>query len=169
MREFARSGYLWLIEWPDRETGRLPLPDLSVTLSAPGGHEINVTGTSALGEVWVSLVKRRARNVDYGTTYFLNSMIKKAFQLGSWPPRLPLRGCVARAPNYVLTCRRPVLRQLTLDVAAPRLRKCSRSSRPRRVVIDLAHTGLVRDFGLLRAPASFPISGQDTRSRGPFE
>ena len=62
LREFARPGYLWLIEWPDRGTGRLPLPDLSVTLSGGlGGHEINVTGTSALGEVWVSLVENGAR------------------------------------------------------------------------------------------------------------
>ena len=33
LREFARPGYIWLIEWPDRGTGRLPFPDLSVTLS----------------------------------------------------------------------------------------------------------------------------------------
>ena len=62
LREFARPGYLWLIEWPDRGTGRLPFPDLSVTLSGgPSGHEINVTGTSALGDVWVSLVENSAR------------------------------------------------------------------------------------------------------------
>lgn len=58
LREFARPGYLWLIEWPDRGTGRLPSPDLSVTLSvAAGGHEINVIGTSALGETWLSPVE----------------------------------------------------------------------------------------------------------------
>jgi len=60
LREFALPGYLWLIEWPDRGTGRLPFPDLSVTLSGGmSGHEINVTGTSALGETWVSLVENR--------------------------------------------------------------------------------------------------------------
>ena len=58
LREFARAGYIWLIEWPDRGTGRLPFPDLSVTLSvAIGGHEINVIGTSALGETWLSPVE----------------------------------------------------------------------------------------------------------------
>jgi len=31
--EFARPGYLWLIEWPDREPVGA-VPDLSVTLSA---------------------------------------------------------------------------------------------------------------------------------------
>lgn len=60
LREFARPGYLWLIEWPDRGTGRLPFPDLSVSLSGgTDGHEINVTGTSALGESWLSLVENR--------------------------------------------------------------------------------------------------------------
>ena len=61
LREFARPGYIWLIEWPDRGTGRLPFPDLSVTLSVGiSGHEINVTGTSALGETWLSPVENSA-------------------------------------------------------------------------------------------------------------
>jgi tRNA threonylcarbamoyladenosine biosynthesis protein TsaE len=60
LREFACPGYLWLIEWPDRGKGRLPSPDVSVSLSGgPDGHEINVTGTSALGESWLSLVENR--------------------------------------------------------------------------------------------------------------
>lgn len=60
LRELARPGYLWLIEWPDRGTGRLPFPDLSVSLSAgTTGHEINVTGASALGESWLSTVENR--------------------------------------------------------------------------------------------------------------
>jgi tRNA threonylcarbamoyladenosine biosynthesis protein TsaE len=60
LRELARPGYIWLIEWPDRGTGRLPLPDLSVRLSGgAGGHEINVAAVSALGESWVSLVENR--------------------------------------------------------------------------------------------------------------
>ena len=62
LREFARPGFLWLIEWPERGTGRLPPPDLSVTLfSGLDGHEINVTGASPLGEAWVSLVENNAR------------------------------------------------------------------------------------------------------------
>jgi tRNA threonylcarbamoyladenosine biosynthesis protein TsaE len=55
LREYARPGYIWLVEWPDRGSGRLPFPDLSVTLSGgPGGHEINVAAPSALGELWLS-------------------------------------------------------------------------------------------------------------------
>ena len=62
LREFARPGYLWLIEWPEQGTGRLPLPDLSVALSSgPESHEINVTGSSPLGGAWVSLVESNAR------------------------------------------------------------------------------------------------------------
>lgn len=58
LREYALPGYLWLIEWPDRGSGRLPFPDLSVTLSGgTSGHEINVTGTSALGQSWLSPVE----------------------------------------------------------------------------------------------------------------
>jgi tRNA threonylcarbamoyladenosine biosynthesis protein TsaE len=60
LRELARPGYIWLIEWPDRGTGRLPFPDLSVTLcGGAAGHEINVTGTSALGETWLPPVENR--------------------------------------------------------------------------------------------------------------
>ncbi len=61
LRELARPGYLWLIEWPDRGTGRLPFPDLSVTrYGGTSGHEINVTGTSALGKSWLSPVENSA-------------------------------------------------------------------------------------------------------------
>ena len=54
LREYALPGYIWLIEWPDRGSGRLPAPDLSVTLSGGmSGHEINVAAVSALGESWL--------------------------------------------------------------------------------------------------------------------
>jgi len=60
LRDMARPGFIWLIEWPDRGTGRLPFPDLSVTLTGGiEGHEINVSGSSALGETWLSLVENR--------------------------------------------------------------------------------------------------------------
>src|SRR5512144_1151837 len=29
LREWARPGYVWLIEWPERGEGRLPCPDLT--------------------------------------------------------------------------------------------------------------------------------------------
>jgi len=58
LREWASSGHLWLVEWPERAAGRLPVPDLLVRLlGGPLGHEINVTATSALGESWLAAVE----------------------------------------------------------------------------------------------------------------
>jgi tRNA threonylcarbamoyladenosine biosynthesis protein TsaE len=61
VREWARPGYVWLVEWPDRGEGRLPPPDLRVSLSGGGsGHEINVTAPTALGKAWLSAVENSA-------------------------------------------------------------------------------------------------------------
>jgi tRNA threonylcarbamoyladenosine biosynthesis protein TsaE len=61
LREWATPGHVWLIEWPERGRGRLPFPDLSVTLTAGiDGHEINVSAMSALGKSWLSLVENTA-------------------------------------------------------------------------------------------------------------
>jgi tRNA threonylcarbamoyladenosine biosynthesis protein TsaE len=58
LREWARPGHVWLIEWPDRAGDRLPFPDLSVALTGgESAHEINVTAASALGESWLSAVE----------------------------------------------------------------------------------------------------------------
>lgn len=58
LREWALPGHVWLVEWPDRGVGRLPVPDLSVTLTGGiTGHEINVTAASALGKAWLSAVE----------------------------------------------------------------------------------------------------------------
>src|SRR5258707_9772323 len=32
LREWAVPGYIWLIVWPERRQGRVPFPDLAVTL-----------------------------------------------------------------------------------------------------------------------------------------
>jgi tRNA threonylcarbamoyladenosine biosynthesis protein TsaE len=58
LREWASPTHVWLIEWPERGQGRLPFPDLSVTLTGGiDGHEINVNAASALGESWLSAVE----------------------------------------------------------------------------------------------------------------
>lgn len=58
LRDWARPGHFWLIEWPDRGGGLLPPPDLSVELrGGPRGHEINVAATSELGRRWLKLVE----------------------------------------------------------------------------------------------------------------
>ena len=54
VRDWARSGYLWLIEWPERAPGRLPAADLRVALSVSNqGHDIAVKAASLLGEEWL--------------------------------------------------------------------------------------------------------------------
>jgi tRNA threonylcarbamoyladenosine biosynthesis protein TsaE len=60
LREWARPGHVWLVEWPDRGEGRLPAPDLTLTLTAaPASHDINVIAGSALGEAWLSGLEKR--------------------------------------------------------------------------------------------------------------
>ncbi|HEY6482051.1 MAG TPA: tRNA (adenosine(37)-N6)-threonylcarbamoyltransferase complex ATPase subunit type 1 TsaE [Steroidobacteraceae bacterium] len=52
LREWARAGHAWLVEWPEHGTGRLPAADLTVSLRASAdAHEINVTPGSTLGEM----------------------------------------------------------------------------------------------------------------------
>ncbi len=54
LREWARGGCLWIVEWPERGSGWLPAPDLQVTLrTARQFHEIEVSASSALGESWL--------------------------------------------------------------------------------------------------------------------
>ncbi len=57
LREWARPGCLWLIEWPQRGAPFLPQADLTVTLTAgPGGHEAHIAAGTAAGAAWVSRV-----------------------------------------------------------------------------------------------------------------
>ena len=54
LRDWARPGYIWLIEWPERGAGFLPPPDLFVSLTVtPAAHEIEATAQSAWGESWI--------------------------------------------------------------------------------------------------------------------
>jgi tRNA threonylcarbamoyladenosine biosynthesis protein TsaE len=54
LREWARGGHLWLVEWPERGAGRLPGADLVIKLiSGDSGHDIEITATSALGTGWL--------------------------------------------------------------------------------------------------------------------
>jgi tRNA threonylcarbamoyladenosine biosynthesis protein TsaE len=55
LREWARAGHVWLIEWPERGGTRLPPPDLTVAFAAgAAGHDIEVGARSALGEGWLA-------------------------------------------------------------------------------------------------------------------
>jgi tRNA threonylcarbamoyladenosine biosynthesis protein TsaE len=58
LRDEARPGVLWLIEWAQRGEGWLPLPDLVVSLAVGEGanagvHVISAEPRSPYGEAWV--------------------------------------------------------------------------------------------------------------------
>ncbi len=55
LRDLARPGYVWLIEWPERGTGYLPAADLIVTLSVSSqdAHAISASARSHFGALWL--------------------------------------------------------------------------------------------------------------------
>jgi tRNA threonylcarbamoyladenosine biosynthesis protein TsaE len=58
LRDEARPGVVWLIEWPQRGEGWLPPPDLVVTLAVGAGpeagtHRITAEAQSAYGAAWL--------------------------------------------------------------------------------------------------------------------
>ncbi len=62
LREWAQPEHVWLIEWPEHGEGRLPGADLLVTFAAgEGGHDIELTGTSALGAAWLVQLESQGR------------------------------------------------------------------------------------------------------------
>lgn len=62
LREWARPGCLWLIEWPERGGSRLPPADLTVTFAiAENAHEIDVRASSPLGEAWLARLTSEGR------------------------------------------------------------------------------------------------------------
>jgi tRNA threonylcarbamoyladenosine biosynthesis protein TsaE len=62
LREWACAGHVWLIEWPERGSGRLPASDLTVTLaSGASAHDIEVSADSALGRAWLVELERASR------------------------------------------------------------------------------------------------------------
>jgi len=55
VREWARGGHLWLVEWPERGGDRLPGADLLITLTAAdGGHEISPIAKTDAGAAWLA-------------------------------------------------------------------------------------------------------------------
>jgi tRNA threonylcarbamoyladenosine biosynthesis protein TsaE len=60
LREWARPGSLWLIEWPERGGGRLPLPDLTLTFTVGAqAHDIEVHADSEPGKAWLARLNPR--------------------------------------------------------------------------------------------------------------
>jgi tRNA threonylcarbamoyladenosine biosynthesis protein TsaE len=61
LREWAGTGHLWLIEWPERGGTRLPVADLTLAFTInPTGHDIEVRAHSQLGEAWLTRLVGRA-------------------------------------------------------------------------------------------------------------
>lgn len=57
LRDLARPGHVWLVEWPERGEGFLPPADLLVILhSGEAGHTADIRPRSALGEAWCARI-----------------------------------------------------------------------------------------------------------------
>ena len=57
LRDWARPGCLWLIEWPERGGGGLPAPDLILTFAVgASSHDIYAQAASPLGKKWLASV-----------------------------------------------------------------------------------------------------------------
>lgn len=58
LREWARPGCLWLIEWPERAGGLLPAADLGVQLAAgPDAHCADLIAASPIGRDWLERLR----------------------------------------------------------------------------------------------------------------
>jgi len=54
LRDWARPGCLWLIEWPERAGSRLPAPDLIMTFTVGArSHAIEAQARGPAGEKWL--------------------------------------------------------------------------------------------------------------------
>jgi len=58
LREWARPGCLWLIEWPERGGGLLPAADLTVRLAAgANAHRADMLAGSTAGTAWLERMR----------------------------------------------------------------------------------------------------------------
>jgi tRNA threonylcarbamoyladenosine biosynthesis protein TsaE len=61
LRDYARPGHVWLIEWPARGGTHLPAADLILEFAtAPHGHDIDVHAHSQLGRAWLGTLTGQA-------------------------------------------------------------------------------------------------------------
>jgi tRNA threonylcarbamoyladenosine biosynthesis protein TsaE len=57
LRDWARPGCLWLIEWPERGRGHLPPADLTLNFTVgEGAHDIEVAADTERGGAWIKLL-----------------------------------------------------------------------------------------------------------------
>jgi len=61
LRDWARPGCLWLIEWAERGGAHLPAPDLILTFAVGSpAHDVDVRAGSPSGEAWLARLASRA-------------------------------------------------------------------------------------------------------------
>ncbi len=61
LRDLADGPVLWLVEWPERGVGAIPLPDLTVSLAHAGsGRDVALHARSDRGERWLTGFKTAA-------------------------------------------------------------------------------------------------------------
>jgi tRNA threonylcarbamoyladenosine biosynthesis protein TsaE len=54
LRDLARAGHLWLVEWPERGMGALPPADLVISLEVGENlHRITASAATAVGTQWL--------------------------------------------------------------------------------------------------------------------
>ncbi len=54
LRDWARAGNVWLVEWPEKGGADLPAPDVRIVLSvAADAHLIEPVAASAFGRTWL--------------------------------------------------------------------------------------------------------------------
>ena len=67
LREWARAGCLWLIEWPERGAGFLPPPDLIVRLAAGAeAHQAELRAGTSTGEEWLKRLQAAGKEPTHG-------------------------------------------------------------------------------------------------------
>lgn len=55
LRDLADGPVLWLIEWPDRGTGAIPMPDLTIKLAhADAGRDVHLHAEDEVGAGWLA-------------------------------------------------------------------------------------------------------------------
>jgi tRNA threonylcarbamoyladenosine biosynthesis protein TsaE len=59
LRDYFTDRTLWLVEWPERVGGALPVPDLTLRLEVAGdGRSGRIEAQTSVGQHWLSLVEQ---------------------------------------------------------------------------------------------------------------
>lgn len=67
LREWARPGCIWLIEWPERGAGLLPAADLTVHLAAgDAAHQAELSAGTASGKEWLARLQAAEEKRHHG-------------------------------------------------------------------------------------------------------